>query len=71
MPLDSGDSLPFFCARLGVGERLRGDYDVKLRWELIKDLFRDMPCYIAWDNPLPAAASTENMGATATIGYTF
>jgi len=52
-------------------ERLRGNLDVKLRWEIVKDLFWDMTYYFTWDNQPPTGASSEDTGVTTSIGYTF
>jgi hypothetical protein len=52
-------------------DRLRGNFDAKLRWEIIKDLFWDLTYYLTWDSQPPAGASSEDTGITTSIGYTF
>jgi hypothetical protein len=52
-------------------DRLRGNFDTKLRWEIITDLFWDLTYYFTWDNQPPTGASSEDTGITTSIGYTF
>ena len=56
---------------ISESDRLRGNFDVKLRWEIITDLFWDLTYYLTWDNQPPTGASSEDTGLTTSIGYTF
>jgi len=51
--------------------RLRGNFDVNMRWEIIKDFTWNLTYYLTWDNRPPAGAATEDMGITTSLGYTF
>lgn len=51
--------------------RLRGNFDVKMRWEIVKDFTWNLTYYLTWDNQPPAGAATEDMGITTSLGYTF
>jgi hypothetical protein len=52
-------------------DRLRGNLDAKLRWELIRDLVWDLTYYFTWDNQPPTGAASNDSGVTTSIGYTF
>lgn len=52
-------------------DRLRGNFDAKLRWEIVNDLVWDLTYYFTWDNKPPTGASSEDTGVTTSIGYTF
>ena len=43
-------------------DRLRGNLDAKLRWEIIKDFVWDMTYYFTWDNQPPTGASSNDTG---------
>jgi hypothetical protein len=51
--------------------RLRGNFDVKMRWEIIRDFTWNLTYYLTWDNQAPAGAASEDMGITTSLGYTF
>jgi putative salt-induced outer membrane protein YdiY len=51
--------------------RLRGNFDVKMRWEIIQDFTWNLTYYLAWDNRPPEGAASEDMGITTSLGYTF
>lgn len=52
--------------------RTRSELDIKLRWELIKDLFWDLSYYNKYDSdPASGAASTSDYGVVTSIGYSF
>jgi len=52
-------------------DRLRGNFETQLRWEIIKDLSWDMTYYYTWDNQPPLGASSNDTGVTTSLGYTF
>lgn len=52
-------------------ERLRGNFDTKLRWEIVSDLTWDLTYYYSWDNQPPAEAASSDTGITTSLGYTF
>lgn len=52
-------------------DRLRGNFDVKMRWEIIKDFTWNLTYYLTWDNQPPAGAASSDMGVTTSLGYTF
>jgi putative salt-induced outer membrane protein YdiY len=51
--------------------RLRGNFDIKMRWEIIQDFTWNLTYYLTWDNRPPDGAATEDMGITTSLGYTF
>jgi hypothetical protein len=52
-------------------DRFRGNFDVKMRWEIIKDFTWNLTYYLTWDNQPPEGAASEDMGVTTSLGYTF
>lgn len=52
-------------------DRLRGNFDARIRWEIIADLTWDLSYFFTWDNQPPTGASSEDSGVTTSIGYTF
>ncbi len=52
-------------------ERLRGNFDAKIRWEIIKDFTLDLTYFFTWDNQPPQGAASNDTGVTTSIGYTF
>jgi hypothetical protein len=52
-------------------DRLRGNFDAKLRWEIINDFVWDLTYYFTWDNKPPTGASSSDTGVTTSLGYTF
>ena len=52
-------------------DRLRGNFDTKLRWEIVGDLTWDLTYFYTWDNEPPPGAASEDTGVTTSIGYTF
>lgn len=52
-------------------ERLRGNFDTKLRWEIVSDLTWDLTYYYTWDNQPPEGAASSDTGITTSLGYTF
>ena len=51
--------------------RLRGNFDIKMRWEIFKDFTWNLTYYLSWDNQPPEGAASEDMGVTTSLGYTF
>ncbi len=52
--------------------RTRGQLDISLRWEMIKDLFWDLNYYNSYDSDPPAgAASTSDYGIVTSLGWSF
>lgn len=52
-------------------DRLRGNFDSKIRWEIIKDLTWNLTYYYTWDDQPPEGAASEDTGITTSLGYTF
>jgi len=52
-------------------DRFRGNFDVQMRWEIIKDFTWNLTYYLTWDNQPPEGAASEDMGVTTSLGYTF
>jgi hypothetical protein len=52
--------------------RIRGDFDVQLKRELIKDFTASVRLYDSFDNqPATSGASQNDWGAQLAIGWTF
>jgi hypothetical protein len=52
--------------------RVRGDFDIRLRWEVIEDLFWELKFYDSYDNrPGTVGASENDYGITTSLGYSF
>lgn len=56
---------------LTQSDRLRGNFDTKIRWEIIKDFTLDLTYFFTWDNQPPEGANSNDTGVTTSIGYTF
>jgi len=52
--------------------RTRGQFDVNLRWEMIKDLYWDLSYYNTYDSDPPSGSlSTNDYGVVTSIGWSF
>lgn len=52
--------------------RTRGQFDINLRWEMIKDLFWDLNYYNTYDSDPPSGSlSTNDYGVVTSIGWSF
>jgi len=52
--------------------RTRAQFDVKLRWEMIKDLYWDLSYYNTYDSDPPSGSlSTNDYGVVTSIGWSF
>ena len=52
--------------------RLRAQFDVSLRWEIINDLFWDLSYYNTYDSDPPSGSeSTNDYGIVTSIGWSF
>jgi len=56
---------------LTQSDRLRGNFDTTIRWEIIKDFTLDLTYFFSWDNQPPQGAASNDTGVTTSIGYTF
>lgn len=56
---------------LTESDRLRGNFDIKLRWEIIKDLTWNLTYNYTWDNQPPMGANESESTIASSIGYTF
>jgi hypothetical protein len=57
---------------LSEDDRVRGNFDIKLRQELIVDLFWELSYFYTFDTKPPAAAtSRSDTGIVTSLGYTF
>ena len=55
---------------LSESDRLRGDTDIRIRWELVKDLFWDITAFATYDNKAGIDHEVD-YGVTTGIGWTF
>lgn len=52
--------------------RVRGEFDITLKWEIIHDLFWQLSFYDSYDSdPGTAGAETNDYGITTSLGYDF
>jgi hypothetical protein len=52
--------------------RVRGEFDVKLKWEIINDLFWQLSFYESYDNkPSATGAQQTDYGVNTSLGWTF
>ncbi|MGI9201660.1 MAG: DUF481 domain-containing protein [Woeseiaceae bacterium] len=52
--------------------RVRGEFDIALKWEIIHDLFWEISLYNSYDsNPGTEGASQNDYGITTSLGYDF
>jgi len=52
--------------------RVRGEFDVTLKWEIIRDLFWQLSFYESYDSdPVSEGASQNDYGITTSLGYSF
>lgn len=49
--------------------RLRGDFDVRLRWELFADFFWDVSTFVKYDNEVAQEGSQVDYGVTTGLGW--
>ena len=57
---------------MSVDDRVRGNFDIKLRQELIVDLFWELTYFYKFDTRPPAAASSRSdTGIVTSLGYSF
>jgi len=69
--LDLATSVTLFPSITDAG-RLRGQFDISLRWEIIKDLYWDLSYYETYDSAPPEeATSTNDYGVVTSIGWSF
>ena len=52
-------------------DRLRGNFDTKIRWEIVKDFTLDLTYFYTWDTEPPSGAASSDTGVTTSVGYTF
>ena len=52
-------------------DRVRGQFNTSIRWEIITDLFWDVTYFYGWDTKPPEGASGEDTGVNTSLGYTF
>jgi len=69
--LDLSSSLEIIPSLTDSG-RVRAEFDVSLRWEIIHDLFWQIGVYDSYDsNPVVDGAETNDYGITTSVGYKF
>ena len=69
--LDLSTSLEIIPSLTESG-RVRGEFDIALKWEIIHDLFWEISLYNSYDNkPVVDGASTSDYGITTSVGYDF
>ena len=52
--------------------RVRGEFDTKLKWEMIEDLFWELSYYNSYDSrPAAAGAAKNDYGVITSLGYDF
>ena len=51
--------------------RVRGELDLSLRHELVKDLFFELSVYDSYDNRATEGAPSNDWGMSTSLGYTF
>ena len=52
--------------------RVRGELDIKLKWEMIEDLFWQLEFYESYDSrPVAAGAEQNDYGVITSLGYDF
>ena len=52
--------------------RVRGEFDISLKWEMIDDLFWELSFYDSYDSdPIVSGASKNDYGITTSLGYDF
>lgn len=52
--------------------RLRGEFDLSMKWEIVHDLFWEISLYTSYDNkPVVDGAETNDYGITTSVGYDF
>ena len=57
---------------LSEGGRVRGEFDIKLKWEMIEDLFWELSFYDSYDSdPVVVGAEKNDYGITTSLGYDF
>jgi hypothetical protein len=57
---------------LTESDRIRGEFDISLKWEIIHDLFWEVSLYNSYDsNPVVDGAEQNDYGITTSIGYDF
>jgi hypothetical protein len=69
--LDLSTSLEVIPSLTDSG-RVRGEFDIALKWEIIHDLFWQISLYNSYDNkPVVDGASSSDYGITTSVGYDF
>ena len=56
---------------LSESGRLRGEASIRLRREMVKDLFLDLSLYDSYDNRAVAGAPSNDWGMSTSLGYSF
>jgi hypothetical protein len=52
--------------------RVRGEFDITLKWEIIQDLFWQLSFYDSYDSdPVADGAEQNDYGVTTSLGYSF
>ncbi len=52
--------------------RLRGEFDISLRWELVEDLFWELSFYDSHDSkPVVPGAEENDFGVNTSLGWDF
>ncbi|MDH5323691.1 MAG: DUF481 domain-containing protein, partial [Gammaproteobacteria bacterium] len=69
--VDLTTSLATFPSITDAG-RLRAQFDISLKWEIIKDLYWDLSYYNTYDSDPPSGSlSTTDYGIVTSIGWSF
>ena len=69
--LDLGTSLRLYPNLSDTG-RVRGEFDITLRWEIIDDLFWQLSFYESYDSdPVDTEANSNDYGITTSLGWSF
>lgn len=69
--LDLSTSLQIF-PNLTESGRVRGEFDVSLRWEIVSDLFWELSFYDSYDSdPVAEGAEENDYGIATSLGYSF
>jgi len=54
-----------------TSDRVRGNFETRLRWELISDVYWDLNYFYTWDTKPPAGFADVDTGITTSLGYSF
>ena len=69
--LDLSTTLRLYPSLSDTG-RVRGEFDIRLRWEIIDDLFWQLSFYESYDSdPLDTEANSNDYGVNTSLGWSF